>query len=404
MLALVLIVVVALVAVIASQDADTEAAPSEAEPSPVCARTYEMLDDAAGQPDHPPAVGSALEAHLPTELGVGYGAPVDRPISDPRELAAGRSNAAAWVDNLRSADFQDGLIREWSSTVGPVASTQVLRFADHGGAIDFQRWIIGASCTSSLDVFAVDGLTGGIGLRISWSNGDVSEQVSFVRGPYRYLTSVRGGAGIQRAWVLDGTRRAAAAVGIELPDPTTPCSLVHPPFGQQPTLGGGGTRRTLVRLLPRVPPDAATPEGWDGKETLEGDPVLTFADPTLRATWATTLEELGYRDRIERDWYTPGGSVDIALERFATHRGAVAYDRWVNGNVLCWVARSWFPTTVPGGLGLRLVWGDATVEDSVTFVQGRLRVTAAVFGENLPPDHAAVKALASTIRRHLAGG
>jgi hypothetical protein len=404
-IAFAMIVVVVLVAVIASQDADTEAAPAEAEPSSVCARTYEMLDMAAAQPDPSPTVNAAFEDQLPTDLGIGFGAPVDRPVPDPEALAAGKPDAAAWIEQLRSTDYQGGLIREWSATAGPVASTEILRFADHEGAIDFQRWIIGASCTSSLDVFAVDDLAGGIGLRISWSNGDVSDQVSFVRGPYRYLTSVRTGSGIQRGWILDVTTRTAAVLGIELPDPQTPCSLVRPPFGHQPTLGGGGgAGHELARLLPRVPPRAATPEGWDGKDTLKASPVFTFASASLRSDWEGMLEVTGFRDRIERDWYTPDGSVDIALERFATHRRAVAYDRWITGNVLCWYARSWFPTSIPDAFGFRTIWGDGAASDSITFVQGRLRVSAVVFGESLPADHAAVRALASAARRRLSEG
>lgn len=188
----------------------------------LCQRTDDLLAGAESARDDPLDVSPMLAEQLPDDLGFGLVLSVDDPSYQATDLAAGRPDEADWVNELNSNGYEDGLQRWW---VGPytVAATEVLRFGSHAGALGFQHWIIHASSSNASDVFPVDGLSGAIGLRLHWENGDVSEQVSFVRGQYRYLASTRTGQVPPRWWVEDITRRLASSLGIGRSAPATPC-------------------------------------------------------------------------------------------------------------------------------------------------------------------------------------
>ena len=74
-----------------------------------------------------------------------------------------------------------------------VLQVGVLQFASHADAMEFQDWIIYASCPNASAAFPVEATEGSVGLALRWSDGDFSEQVSFVRGSRRYLAAVRTG-------------------------------------------------------------------------------------------------------------------------------------------------------------------------------------------------------------------
>jgi hypothetical protein len=173
----------------------------------ICRQTYALLQQADVQP------GDRLEEELaplvPESLGPAYTLAGDVPIPNPKTLARGRSDADEWVQELNSDGFERGLQRFWNHSSGFVALSQVLQFSTHSGAIAFQEWIIGGSCYNSHDVFRSDAAPGSIGLQIWWSNGDRSEQISFVRGPRRYLISIRGATVPPRSLVIDATAKAA---------------------------------------------------------------------------------------------------------------------------------------------------------------------------------------------------
>jgi hypothetical protein len=174
----------------------------------ICLQTHALLRQADVAPGDRPE--QELATLVPVSLGPAYALAGDAPIPNPETLARGRSDADAWVQELNRDGFERGLERFWNHSSGFVALSQVLQFSTHRGAIAFQEWIIGGSCYNSHDVFRSDAAPGSIGLQIWWSNGDRSEQVSFVRGPRRYLISIRGATIPPRSLVIDATARAAA--------------------------------------------------------------------------------------------------------------------------------------------------------------------------------------------------
>jgi hypothetical protein len=174
----------------------------------ICRQTYALLRQADVAPGDRPEEELALL--VPDTLGPAYALAGDVPIPNPETLARGRSDADEWVQELNRDGFERGLQRFWNHSSGFVALSQVLQFSTHSGAIAFQEWIIGGSCYNSHEVFRSDAAPGSIGLQIWWSNGDRSEQVSFVRGPRRYLISIRGATVPPRSLVIDATAKGAA--------------------------------------------------------------------------------------------------------------------------------------------------------------------------------------------------
>jgi hypothetical protein len=173
--------------------------------SDVCARTRELLDQAATatQPTSPPI--DDLTQVLPSVTTVPSTPYPDNPWPTPALVAGGRPDADVWIGQLTRDGYQNGLWRQWQSDAGGVLQVEVLQFDSHAHAIDFQDWIIYASCSNADDVFAAPDVPGSIGLRLIWSNGDISEQVSFVRGSRRYLAAFRAGSIPPRSTVLSLT-------------------------------------------------------------------------------------------------------------------------------------------------------------------------------------------------------
>jgi hypothetical protein len=98
-------------------------------------------------------------------------------------------------DEARSDGFVQGLHRYFGEREsGDVVDLQVLEFRTHAGALAYQRSAIGEnSCGSSTESFSIPDVPNSIGLQIHRHTGDLSEQVSFVRGPYRFVMAITGG-------------------------------------------------------------------------------------------------------------------------------------------------------------------------------------------------------------------
>jgi hypothetical protein len=176
----------------------------------VCDTTRALLDGAESTPLGDVHPIEDLDPLLPESVGAGFTRQADRPIPDAQELASGRGDPSFWLDVATETRFLHGYEHWWDLDPGPIAEAQVLQFATHEDALSFQDRVVFGSCHSSREAFDVAGIEGTIGLQIWWSNGDVSEQVSFVRGSRRYLVSIRAGAAPPpRAMVLVATRSAA---------------------------------------------------------------------------------------------------------------------------------------------------------------------------------------------------
>jgi hypothetical protein len=366
----------------------------------ICRTTDDLLAAAESAPDAEWDVPSVLTEQLPAEFGPGLILPGDRPIPQASTLAEGRSDPGEWVDELTTNGFEDGLERWWSGSY-TVAGAQVLRFGSHAGALGFQHWIIHASCMNASRVFAVAGISGTIGLQINWSDGDVSEQVSFVRGPYRYLVSVRTGQAPLPWWVVDETRRLAIALGIPLTTQDTPCSDVR---GKLPSVD----RRTLehvegadaddpVALLPMDPgsPMEAVVTGRP-TTTPKSDPALGGIHDDFQGVWRTRLASGGFRDRAQRDWTLTDGSGTVAIDVFETHRDAIEYQDWLTADVMCYLATETFVPAVTAGIGLRMPWGAGMIGHYVSFVRGRIHVDVLSVTDGSSTDRVRIDGLART--------
>jgi hypothetical protein len=156
----------------------------------VCNRTDALLRAAEGRPDHAAEMPSRLDVLLPTSIGPSYRAAGEEHVADARQV--GRERGEEWSEELLRDRFVGGYRRWWQAPTGHIVIVQVFDFETHEGALAFQRWIVYASCTSSDEAFALAAVPGGIGQHIGWSNGDESDQISFVRGTRRYLVGVRG--------------------------------------------------------------------------------------------------------------------------------------------------------------------------------------------------------------------
>jgi hypothetical protein len=186
-----------------------DAATSSAIPADVCPRTRELLDQASSAAaTHLPPVGDLTEL-LPTATTTPSIPYPDTLWPTPADVADGRSDPASWVTELTQDGYKGGVWRECGSDTGRL-QVEVLQFDSHAHAIGFQDWIIYASCPNATEAFAVPGVPGSIGLRLLWPSGDISDQVSFVRGSRRYLAAVRAGSAPARATVLSLTDDLAA--------------------------------------------------------------------------------------------------------------------------------------------------------------------------------------------------
>lgn len=258
----------------------------------LCQQTDDLLAEAESAPDVLGTAPLGLEQQMPDDLGFGLVLPADDPSHEAADLAEGRPGEAVWVSELTANGYEHGLERSWS---GPytAAATEVLRFGSHAGALGFQHWIIHASCRYASDVFAVSGLPGSIGLRLRWENGDVSEQVSFVRGPYRYLASTRTGQAPPRWWVEDITHRLASSLGMSWSAPVTPCDETSEQVRlvdsiREPQPPRGSTPKTLLPSGSWIPGDTSMTEAPKTRPTHE--PVFIGVDEVFEGAWRDQLE------------------------------------------------------------------------------------------------------------------
>jgi hypothetical protein len=156
----------------------------------VCNRTDALLRAAEGRPDHAAEIPNRLPLLVPMSMGPSYRAVGDEHVADARQV--GRERGEEWSEQLLRDRFVAGYRRWWQAPTGESVLVQVFDFETHEGALAFQHWIVFGSCTSSDEAFALASVPGGIGQHIGWSNGDESDQISFVRGTRRYLVGVRG--------------------------------------------------------------------------------------------------------------------------------------------------------------------------------------------------------------------
>jgi hypothetical protein len=178
----------------------------------VCSATRRLLATAAAQPSKggPSTTPSELGSYLPVTTTARSTLYPDISWSSPQEMAEGRSGAGDWVSHLTDDGFRGGIFRQWQADEGWILQAEVLQFPDHAHALAFQDWIVSASCLNARGAFTVEGVSGSVGLRLYWENGDISEQVSFVRGSRRYLAAIRAGVIPPRNDVLSVTSDVAA--------------------------------------------------------------------------------------------------------------------------------------------------------------------------------------------------
>jgi hypothetical protein len=174
-----------------------------------CSSTRALLDDAAERTDDSAAHIEDLNALLPSTIGEGFTRIDDRPVPTAAVLAEGRRDPQYWLDEAAATGFQGGYEHWWDIDPGPIAEAAVLQFADHAGAVKYQDDLTYGSCTSSRDSFPAPEVAGSVGLQIWWSDGDISEQVSFVRGSRRFIVSIRAGSTPPRSMVLEAVHEIA---------------------------------------------------------------------------------------------------------------------------------------------------------------------------------------------------
>ena len=328
-------------------------------------------------PDEGWDVASDLAEQLPKTLGPGLVGRTDLPFPDARALASGRTDEEGWIDALDLNGFQVGLERYWFG-VHTYAAVEVLRFGSHAGALGFQHWIIHGSCVNATRVFAVDDMPGSVGLQLIWGNQDVSEQVSFVRGPNRYLVSIRAGEAPLPWWVVDETARLGIALGMSIPAERTPCSGVEHRLAsieqrsaEQAVPDPLDTELLLPGRMEGPLNDLAT-EAPTTSTTL--DPVPSDIRDEFDLEWRERLAAAGFRDGARRHWNLSQGEAIVTVEVFATHQDALTYQRWVTANVICSLAIATFEEKGISALGFRVWLGSDLFGDEVSFVRGNVLI------------------------------
>jgi hypothetical protein len=368
----------------------------------ICQKTDDLLASAEAAPDSGWDVPSDLADQLPTDYGAGLIDPFEHPIPQASVLAEGRPDADEWIDQLTSNGFEQGLERWWAATYG-VAGAQVLRFGSHADALRFQHWIIHGSCVNATRVFAVDGVSGSIGLRLIWSGSDVSEQVSFVRGPYRYLASIRTGQAPPRWWVVDETIRLGSGLGIPISRASTPCTVVRSRLadvGRHSPVNAEDPDDLVTTLPPDLGAQMDPLVAGSPTTTRSNDPVFRGLHPNVEDAWRKRLRKASFRDSARRDWTLSDGTVHIVIDAFDTHRDALDYQEWLTENVTCTLAIDTFVPTRIAGIGLQVPGANGTVADDISFVIGRLHVDVVSIAAG-QLDHLRVEALAQGVLDHV---
>lgn len=165
----------------------------DAHPSPaidlVCGQADRLF---AAIPGHESAVainGTAapdIESRFPARSPQG-GGPSERGFETTAQVAQGEKDPAAWAAAFSRYGMQGAWVRAWRS---PAQLEMIYLLADHREALAFQRWAGDFSCHYANVAYSVPGVPGSIGFQIRWASGGFSDQVSFVRGPRRYLVVV----------------------------------------------------------------------------------------------------------------------------------------------------------------------------------------------------------------------
>lgn len=112
-------------------------------------------------------------------------------FDEPADLAAAADSRhdPDTLDQLEGAGFVRAHLRGWVATDGRTVQADAFEFADHQGAVDYQRTVTAHACRYANDAF--DGPNGGIGLQVRYGTGDpIVEQVSWVDGNRRYVVAV----------------------------------------------------------------------------------------------------------------------------------------------------------------------------------------------------------------------
>jgi hypothetical protein len=131
-------------------------------------------------------IRSLLPAHVE-----GVSGPTDEQLIASVPLVDVDAHQAEMRAHLQQNHFRLGFERGWYGSEHAVLMT-VQIFEEPDDAAAYHRWISTSfTCRFSNEVFEGP-VEGSIGFQIRWADGDVSEQIAFVRGPLRYVVSLRG--------------------------------------------------------------------------------------------------------------------------------------------------------------------------------------------------------------------
>ncbi len=133
---------------------------------------------------------------------------------DLNEAASTRTGReGVWRHRLRGLGFRRGYVATWRRGLEFV-KVEVFEFGSPDSALGLQAWTNGLNCPFANEAFQVPEVAGSIGFQVRWEGGFANDQVSFVRGPRRYVVIVGNGSNSPppRAMIADAVRKLAEAV------------------------------------------------------------------------------------------------------------------------------------------------------------------------------------------------
>jgi hypothetical protein len=162
---------------------------ADSRPTIACNRAHTILAQIPGHESQLAINGTVAEdvlSRFPTR------SPSGRPVVQQQfvptaQVAASEKDPVAWAGAFEHYGMVGTWMRMWAS---PSEGEEVFIFSTHKDALAFQAWASGQSCGYSSLAFSLPHVPGSVGFRIQYASGGYSDQVSFVRGPRRYLVIV----------------------------------------------------------------------------------------------------------------------------------------------------------------------------------------------------------------------
>jgi hypothetical protein len=163
--------------------------PRVIEQAEICERAEALLADTEDVPTNLP------RDLAPTDLAAAFpGSVLLQPnvlLTSADIVREGIPETAAWHRELDRQGFVIGFSQHMSFR-GLDLGVKTERFGSHRGAVTYTTWLaLDVNCRYSNEVFT-GRVPGSLGFQIRYRSGNITEQLTFVRGSNRYTVSVNG--------------------------------------------------------------------------------------------------------------------------------------------------------------------------------------------------------------------